>query len=545
VLAGDITSIGNSLVVSARLVATGTGDVLWAGRETISDADGLAPAVDRLSATLRERIGESLRSIRADPPLVQMTTRSTEALRLFVQAVRAQDVNDAEGGIALLRQAIERDSAFAMAYRKLGVLLRNTDIDDTAAFMPSFRRAYALRDRLSARERFLAEAAYHGYVMRDTASAIAAYAALLERHPDDRVAGNNLAIVYSAQGRKAEALAVFKNSIRSGSAAATTYANSIDLVLELEGRDSAGAHIERFAAAYPANPRVDFFRGLFHLSLWNVDSAEALFLRLRNATAGNLRAQTDALNGLVGVAMLRGKLVEGEALQRERARVSHQVFPENDLPIPLATHLELEAEDFHGYVLVEFLGDTAGAIALFERGLSRVSLERRDAEPAGPVLNAARLYAHTGRATRARALWRRWESLVADSVRRDPAAYPLAVRGVVHGAEGRLDDAVRDIRLAREKVPGCQVCYLTDLAAIYRRAGAADSAIAVYEQILAAQTLGIDLHVPDLERLAALYEQTGDSVNAAKYYARVADMWKEADAPLQPRVAIARQKPRN
>jgi TolB-like protein len=50
VLAGEISSLGTSYVLSARLVATNTGDVLWAGRETAT-ADGLSAAVDRLSAT--------------------------------------------------------------------------------------------------------------------------------------------------------------------------------------------------------------------------------------------------------------------------------------------------------------------------------------------------------------------------------------------------------------------------------------------------------------------------------------------------------------
>jgi tetratricopeptide (TPR) repeat protein len=220
----------------------------------------------------------------------------------------------------------------------------------------------------------------------------------------------------------------------------------------------------------------------------------------------------------------------------------HQVSPENDLPIPLNTHLELEAEEFHGFILAEFLGDTAAMIALYEQGLARVPVERRDAQREGPLVNTALTYARAGRATQARAYWQRWEAAVTDSVRRNPGPFQLSVRAMVNGAEGKLDDAVRDIRLAREKVPSCQVCYLPELTAIYRRAGLADSAIATYERILNARTLGISLHTADIERLARLYEQKGDSVNAAKYYGRVADLWKDADAALQPRVSIARQK---
>ena len=49
VLAGDISSLGTAYVLNARLVATKSGEVLWATRETAS-ADKLAAAVDHLSA---------------------------------------------------------------------------------------------------------------------------------------------------------------------------------------------------------------------------------------------------------------------------------------------------------------------------------------------------------------------------------------------------------------------------------------------------------------------------------------------------------------
>jgi tetratricopeptide (TPR) repeat protein len=113
---------------------------------------------------------------------------------------------------------------------------------------------------------------------------------------------------------------------------------------------------------------------------------------------------------------------------------------------------------------------------------------------------------------------------------------------MVLSAEGRHDDAVLDINRAREKLPACQLCYLTDLAAIYRRAGQTDSAIAVYERIIAEPALGIQIHVPDVARLANLYRLKGDAAQAARYYARVADLWKDADPALQARVAAARQR---
>lgn len=81
VVSGEVLPLGQGAVVSLRLVAAGSGETLVGLRETARTIDAVPDAVDRLSAQLRERIGESLRSIRADPPLEEVTTGSLEALR--------------------------------------------------------------------------------------------------------------------------------------------------------------------------------------------------------------------------------------------------------------------------------------------------------------------------------------------------------------------------------------------------------------------------------------------------------------------------------
>jgi hypothetical protein len=79
----------------------------------------------------------------------------------------------------------------------------------------------------------------------------------------------------------------------------------------------------------------------------------------------------------------------------------------------------------------------------------------------------------------------------------------------------------------------------------FERAGMADSAIVVYEHYLNA----VPLWEQDafklvwvLEHVAALYERKGDRRKARAAYTRVAELWKDADAELQPRVTHARQR---
>jgi TolB-like protein len=103
VVTGQIDPVGRGYVLSASLVSAADGRVLTAVRETADNDGALIRAIDRLSRKLRERIGESLRTIRASEPLERVTTGSLEALRKYSEAIRAEgERGDHERAIPLL-----------------------------------------------------------------------------------------------------------------------------------------------------------------------------------------------------------------------------------------------------------------------------------------------------------------------------------------------------------------------------------------------------------------------------------------------------------
>ena len=126
VVRGQIDPVGRGYVLAAELVAPADGAVLVALRENARDDGAIIDAVDRLSRRLRERIGESLKTIRSSEPLEQVTTTSLEALRKYSQGVRAADAGELERAVALLTEAVTLDTTFAMGYRKLAVTLSNS-----------------------------------------------------------------------------------------------------------------------------------------------------------------------------------------------------------------------------------------------------------------------------------------------------------------------------------------------------------------------------------------------------------------------------------
>src|SRR5256886_7332444 len=152
VVLGKIAPVGRGFVLSAELVAVPDGRQLVAVRENAKDDAAIIDAIDRLSKQLRERIGESLKTIRAGEPLEQVTTGSLEALRKYSQALKANDAGQFARAVSLLEEATSLDTTFAMAHRKLAVVLTNTDAAPSRV-AEAAAKAFRHRDRLTPLER--------------------------------------------------------------------------------------------------------------------------------------------------------------------------------------------------------------------------------------------------------------------------------------------------------------------------------------------------------------------------------------------------------
>src|SRR5688500_13125298 len=110
---------------------------------------------------MRAGAGENVRSMKDSPPLEQVKTSALQALRKYTQGARAMDnAGDYPRAISLLEVAIREDTLFAMAYRVLGIALGNQGGQEGRA-MSMKARAFALRQRLADKERYLTEATYY------------------------------------------------------------------------------------------------------------------------------------------------------------------------------------------------------------------------------------------------------------------------------------------------------------------------------------------------------------------------------------------------
>jgi len=542
-VAGEIRPLGAGYVISARMVAAGTGDALVVLREEAPGAEGLIAAIDRLSDKLRERIGESLRTVRADPPLERLTTTSLEALRLYAQADRVQQEGDVDRAIALLEEAVKHDTLFAMAYRRMGTLMTNTGFVGLLGERgrAALRRAYELRDRLSDVERYFVEAMYASRVENDGEKAVTAYLAILEKHPNNGTALNNLGIQYAFLGRVAERDAVLRRAVQAGVAISLTYGN---LVFFLRGRGQLAAAdtiLQLFAERFPANPNVVEQRSTLAAVRMDFDgSAEAA----RDLLSGRPAQQVFAHNRLAAIAQVRGELTEANRRRDQAQRIDAQragMAPEErDMLIELG---RAERAAWFG------TGGRAAAARLEVLWQSN----RRLTAPRGPQERRYPRFitdlAQAGRPAAARRVLEEYRGSLDQRQREDwfQRNELRVLEGQVRVAEGRASDAVGQYRLAREEIKdGCSICFLADMAYAFDQAGLADSAIAYYREYLETpgDRFGDDQVwlAPALRRLGELYEGKGDREQAVEHYGRFVELWKGADPELQPMVSEVKQR---
>jgi eukaryotic-like serine/threonine-protein kinase len=534
VVTGQIDPVGQGFVLSANVVSAPNGNVLASVRETAADQSVLLAAIDRLSSKLRERIGESLVTIRAEPRLEQVTTGSLAALRKYSEALRLEEEDRYEEAIPLLEEAVALDSGFAMAHRKLAVALSNISRDPQRQ-VEAATRAFAHRDRLPEIERGLATGYYYGTVDIDRPREAAAYRSVLARDAENIVALNNLSINLSAAGRFAEAESLALRAAELGRGQSFTV-NAMVAQLAQKRFPEAWATLERFEAKQPGGTAGPELRGLLAAAELRFDSAEHVFRRMRDENRAVPDAQIRSNRALSRISRIRGQLAETEQYTRALMQSAESV---GDVGTYLSAATELADVD------LEFRGNRARALATMRDALARHPLEKL--EPFNrPYERLAVLYARAGDREAARRLIREYEAAVPEGIRRGNPFRAFAY-GELASAEGRLNDAVAAYRSIVDEWAVCTKCGQYELGRVFDRMGQPDSARAAYERAVNEGALFRVMDdafslAPSYKRLGELYEAKGDRKRAADYYGKFVDLWKDADAELQPAVTEIRQR---
>ena len=534
ILDGDVKTIGKSYALTVRLLAPRSNESLITLQETARDDADFTAAVGRLAKRLRARIGESLRSVNAAPELAEVTTASLPALRKFTAAERAIFARgDYTTGLQLLREAVEIDTGFAMAYATIGAVYSRFAPGQRQLATEYFQKAYDARDRASPSDRAEIEINYWAsgpsVDVRQERAAMSRLAEIDSIDHATRLAGAAMDV-----GDWTRAVSFSRLAIANDAAGGVAYGVMINAFGALGQMDSVRFYVNRLRERAPRNPvsLVTIVELAPHLG---DDSAALAAARELERIPSPIAVEMGKRNGST-VLLRQGKLREARremeaGLGSERQRG--------------ATGTRRALLGYEAFTQATLFGDSARAIALLDSALNVDPWEN-----SAPRDRDYFYYAMTAAAVNRPDLVRR----AAQGLRRDDPNQPLPFGGpvlpLIEGqalrAEGKYDEAIASFR--RSDVTGMTLFPVALVAATFDQAGQKDSAIVYYEKFVNTSMMGLWL-VADARygqqarrRLGELYEERGEFDKAYDMYSSFVRIWKDADPELRPAVATIRAR---
>jgi eukaryotic-like serine/threonine-protein kinase len=538
VIDGDLVRDQKGILLTARLVASDSGHSLASASASAGASSELLQAATSVMKKLRGRIGESLKLVRASPPLARVTTSSYDALAKYTEAHRLNLAGDYEGAVKLLEEAVEHDSTFAMAWRLMSVARSNAGLAgiDPGGPASPVERAFRHRQNLTDIERLRVEANYyintHGRA-RDRGRGMRAYEELIAR---DSSYLNNYAwyLLFRREWARSESLhrATFR-WMPNSPIPIEGFIMSLVYQGKFEAADSAVAELQQeFPEQFATRRVLQMLRLEIACERDDLTECDRLTDSVRAHPGSLIRAGATRLKARA--ALQRGRVAEHDALQAEA---------NSNLPARAREETRIIVSAANEVLTVR---RHARALRLLD------SLPPDDSDGGRGLPSLMRLYAMAGAPNKSRALLQRYDSILPDSMRNEGerrfVQWGLAEVAL---AEKRYQEAIVLYRASDHLSDGpvdCDPLFPWQLGRAFDASGQRDSAIAMYRAFLLTHgypgvcNYKVRALAPTLERLGELYDEAGQRRLAIEYYQKFINLWHAADPILQPRVARARSR---
>lgn len=439
-ISGAVTKIagGETTQIALNVIDAGGGRLLFVLTAEYRKPDEIFARVDDLARRLRENLGEREGAIAtSSQPLQKVTTGSLEALRQYSKAVEARAMGDLDAVKAPLIAALQLDPDFAMAQLKLGDYYLAAAGDRERAF-PYMDRAYALRERVTEREKYFIAAEYFS-AHQQFEDARDSLTALTTLYPEDPEFRYELANAYYALEDLSPAIAELRQAIRIHPHGARAQGS---LVLFLARNNQTDAALDASTEAQRNgidSPYLYWARGLALAGKGDVAAARKDFAKLAGTTPyyRHLGLLQDAR-----LSLLEGNLPAAIAGLNQAVDVTRR---EGDATLELASRLQLARAYMLGSQPRAALDQAAHVIRLTDSATTRPNALR----------DAGSLALAVGDVQGAQNCLKRLDDTSSNAVR---GAAQLFLAAEIAAHERRYVDARRmlDESYARRPFYGCQ-----------------------------------------------------------------------------------------
>jgi serine/threonine protein kinase/Tfp pilus assembly protein PilF len=325
-LLGSISGLGNHYVVSLDAVNADTGETIANEQYETDGQEQVLKLLGQAASRLREKLGESLASIRKfDAPIEQVTTSSLEALRYYSQGLELHSSGKYADAIPFYTHATDRDPNFAIAWARLATCYNQTKQLKQAR--EASKKAYEHRERASEREKLYVSWNYYGAVTGEWDKTDRELEVWKSTYPRDWEPHNLLAVRFTLVGPFQRAVEEAGAAIRLNPKEAKAYSN---LGLAFIGLNRFDEAQETFQQALAQKLETESMHArLYHIAFVKGDAAamkQQIDLAAGKPTAylaqvwqaqtaefsGQLTKATELTNQAVDLA-LRSKLKEAAA----------------------------------------------------------------------------------------------------------------------------------------------------------------------------------------------------------------------------------------
>ena len=356
ILAGSIARDGSGYRISMRAIdpARDDGKPIATATTTASGKGGVLEALNVAAARIRGPLGDTTPEAARLASAETFTTTSPEAVKSFDVAQGLLFAGRTEEALAAFTRATQEDPGFARAWSSAAVAAGQLGREKEAQDL--WKKALALIDRVSERERYRILGTYAYTVAHDPQKAIDNFKTLVEKYPGDRVGVSGLALAYFWSLRMSEALAAGRRALDLNPNDVIVRANYGDYAMYAGDFKTAVEQMER---VLQQNPKI----GLAHLpmamaALVRGDSAGALAAYDRMAATGASGASMAAM-GRADVALFEGRY--GDAKKLLEAGIAADDSSRN-VSAMAAKYVALAESE-------EGLGETSAAIAAARKAI--------------------------------------------------------------------------------------------------------------------------------------------------------------------------------
>jgi serine/threonine protein kinase len=222
VLDGEISSLGSHYLINLNAVACSSGDTLAKEQAEAAGKEEVLKALSRASASLRNKLGESLPSVQKFDVPIEATTPSLEALKNYSLGMTTVRERGDAPAVPFFKRAIELDSNFPLAYAALSISYGN--LHQPSLALEYANKAYQLRDRVTERERLRIASDYYASTGEFDKEA-QTYELWIASYPRDATPHLDLGTNHAWMGQYDKAVARYKEALELEPGAAIGYQN--------------------------------------------------------------------------------------------------------------------------------------------------------------------------------------------------------------------------------------------------------------------------------------------------------------------------------